>query len=105
MISKGEILTAIDELEDAPPTFQNCQKMATFYTLLNAMNPPQETGYSTKSEPIPEEVIGRHGESEFLDLVSGLDSQYAWEVMDELMETIRVLLPKVYDSVIRRIRD
>jgi len=107
MITKSELLTAIDELEDSAPTFQNCQKMATFYTLLNSMyrKPEYSDGYSNRAEPITEEVVGSHGQSEFLESVKGLDSDYVWRLMDELMDTVRVLQPKIYDSVMRQIRD
>ena len=33
MFSKGELLDAIEELEASPATFQNAEKLATFYTL------------------------------------------------------------------------
>lgn len=107
MISKSELLTAIDELEDSPPTFQNCQKMATFYTLLNSMYRKSEysEGYSTKAEPPLEEVVGKYGQSEFLESINGLDARFVWELMDELMETVKILQPKIYDSVMRQIRD
>ena len=97
------MLTAIDELEDSAPTFQNCQKMATFYTLLNSMY--QKEDIPNRVETIREEVIGNHGESDFLRAIEGMDSQDAWILIDEMMETIKILLPKLYDSVMRRIRD
>lgn len=103
MLSKSELLTAIDELEDSAPTFQNCQKMATFYTLLNAMYRTNDE--APRQESVQEEVIDDHGDSEFLRLVAGIDSHTAWTLMDELMETIQILQPKLYDSVMRRLRD
>lgn len=102
MLTKSELLKAIDELEDASPTFQNCQKMATFYTLLNAIYRSNEP--SQQIESVREEVISEHGDSDFLRLVEGMDSREAWSIMDELMETIRVLQPRLYDSVMRRLR-
>lgn len=103
MLSKSELLKAIDELEDSAPTFQNCQKMATFYTLLNAI---YRSGDDTpRQEIVQEEVIDDHGDSEFLRLVAGSDSHTAWALMDELMETIQILQPRLYDSVMRRLRD
>lgn len=103
MLSKSELLNAIDELEDSAPTFANCQKMATFYTLLNSM---YRSGNDSerKVEIVHEEVIGDHGDSDFLRMIDGMDSHETWTTMDELMETIRVLQPKLYDSVMRRLR-
>lgn len=102
MLSKNELLTAIDELEDSPPTFQNCQKMATFYTLLNSMYNSDKN--EKRQEIVREVTVDNYGDSEFLRSVAGLNSDFAWEIMDELMETIQVLQPKLYLSVMRRIR-
>ena len=35
--------------------------------------------------------------------VDGKDPSAAWSVMDELMETLRVVNPRAYDSVLRKI--
>ena len=102
MLSKAELLTAIDELEDAPPTFQNCQKMATFYTLLNSVYGRQQNENSFV-ETKPEEVIKDHGSSEFLQTVKGKNADMVWSVIDEAMSTLEVLQPKLYDAVIRQI--
>ena len=102
MLTKAELLTAIDELEDAPPTFQNCQKMATFYTLLNNVYGRQQTEYSF-AEKKPEEVIKDHGGSEFLQAIKGKTAESVWKILDETMSTLEVLQPKLYDAVIRQI--
>lgn len=101
MLSKNELLKAIDELEDSAPTFQNCQKMATFYTLLNAM---YRSGNEQQVTTVREEVIGDHGDSEFLRMLDGMPSDMAWAIVDELMDAVRVLQPRLYDSVMRRLR-
>lgn len=102
MLSKADLLRAIDELEDAAPTFENCQKMATFYTLLNALYRSREE--TPKQEPTREELIGYHGDSEFLETLEGFPANEAWAIMDELMEAVQVLQPKLYASVLRRLR-
>lgn len=104
MLSESELLRAIDELEDSAPTFQNCQKMATFYTLLNSMYRSGEKIGVQKIETEHEEVIGNHGDSEFLRMIDGMDSREAWMIIDELMDAIQVLQPRLYDSVMRRLR-
>lgn len=103
MLTKSELLNAIEELEDASPTFQNCQKMATFYTLLNAIY--RSGGEVTPQvESVREEVIADHGDSDFLRMINGMESHEAWLIMDELMDTIHILQPRLYDSVMRRVR-
>ena len=102
MLTKAELLRAIDELEDAPPTFQNCQKMAVFYTLLNSVYGKQHTEQSF-AEKKPEEVIKRYGDSEFLQAIEGKNPVDVWQIVDETMETLEVLQPKLYDAVIRQL--
>lgn len=45
------------------------------------------------------------GESEFLQAIDGKDSTKVWEIIDDLMDTIRVTTPKAYESVMRRIKE
>ena len=102
MLSKSELLTAIDELEDSPPTFQNCQKMATFYTLLNSVYGRQYQEQSF-AENKPEEVIKKYGDSEFLQAVAGKKAKDVWVLINETMETLEILQPKLYDAVLRQL--
>lgn len=103
MLSKAELLTAIDELEDSAPTFQNCQKMATFYTLLNSMYRSAEK--EEKQEIIREEIISDHGNSDFLRLIAGRHPDDVWRLMDELMNAIQISQPKLYTSVMMKLED
>lgn len=48
-------------------------------------------------------AIDSFGESDFLVAVAGKDSQKAWAIMDELMDTLQIANPKVYASVMRKI--
>lgn len=61
---------------------------------------PQISTYSTAT---PAEPVGRYGDSDFLRAVSGADPAAAWAVMDELMETLLAVRPRVYDSVMRKL--
>ena len=48
-------------------------------------------------------MIGLYGDSDFLHAVSGKDHAAAWSIMDELMEILRVVNPRAYESVLRKI--
>lgn len=43
------------------------------------------------------------GDSEFLEAVQGMNAQDAWLLMDELMETLKVVNPRLYSGVIRQL--
>lgn len=48
-------------------------------------------------------MLGQYGDSDFLQAVAGKDPAATWAVMDELMETLQVVNPRAYDSVLRKI--
>ena len=103
MFSKNEFLDAIDELEMSPATYQNAEKLATFYSLYDHL-------YGDKSkmsavESSREVIIQNHGDSEFLQAVSGKRSEDVWQVMDELMETVKMLQPRLYQATLERISE
>lgn len=106
MYTKVELLDAINELNGGRHTIQNCERLAAVYTVLNNQYPadhlPQiESGYSTSAG---ETVVGNHGNSEFLSLVAGIDTDKAWLMMDELMVTLQVLNPQLYRQVISKLK-
>lgn len=97
MLTKRELDGAIKECENAPTSYQNCAKLATFYTILDHL-------YS-ESKPLVEQSqqIDDYGESEFLQLIKGKDMQAMWLVMDELMTTLQAVNPRLYNGVMRMI--
>lgn len=103
MFNKNELLDAIDELEMSPATYQNCEKLATFYNLYDHLY--GTGGQTARVEPVREVTIGQHGGSEFLRLVEGKDAEEAWKTMDELMEAVKTLQPRLYEATLRRFRE
>lgn len=103
MFSKSELLDAIDELEMSPATYQNCEKLATFYLLYDHLYCKKTI--TTGAEPVREVMIAKHGDSEFLQAVEGADAEMAWSTMDELMEAVKALQPRLYDATLQRFKD
>ena len=102
MFSKNELLDAIDDLEMAPATYQNAEKLATFYTLydhLYVREVPKNLVEMTR-----EITIDRYGDTEFLKAIDGMNAEKAWKIMDELMSTLMALQRKLYDATIDRIK-
>lgn len=101
-----EIEWAISELENQESSKGNYALLAALYICRDKMRGGGDYAMSYASAPIPhEESIPQYGTSEFLQVVSGVDSKSAWSIMDELMETLRVVNPKVYESVLRKLRN
>lgn len=99
MLTKRELLNAIKELEEATPTYERCKKLVTYYTLFDYMYA------EPKNETSEEKVVGAYGESEFMKTVSGQNSQKVWEVIDELMSTLKILNPNLYEGVLVKLAE
>jgi hypothetical protein len=101
MFSKIELLDAIDEMEEAPSTYQNCEKLATFYSLYDHL-------YGDKRpmlETVRQTVVDSFGDSDFFKAVDGADAEKVFRVLNELMETVRLLQPKLYEATLTELRD
>ncbi len=99
MLTKRELLNAIKELEDATPTYERCKKLVTYYTLLDYMYG------EPKTEKREEQVVGSYGESEFLNTITGRESRQVWAVLDELMSTLSIINPKLYQGVLVKLAE
>ena len=58
MFSKAELLNAIDELERAPATYQNAEKLAVFYLLFDHLYVEKEP--VNRFEQVREVTIDRY---------------------------------------------
>lgn len=60
-------------------------------------------GTMTSFENQIENKINVKGDSDFLKLVNGKNQENVFSIIDELMETIKILHPRMFNSVIDRI--
>lgn len=97
MLTKEELLQAIAEVKERPASYSNCKMLATFYTLLDRLYPVSNTQLQTVG------AIGKYGDSEFLQSIAGQPSEKVFQVLDELMEALKTLNPKLYNNVIQRL--
>lgn len=102
-----EIEWAIQELEQEESSFDVYAKLANLYTvrkeLMDTSNQGyQPTTYSEASGPT-EERLGQYGDSNFMRAISGKDPAQSWAVIDELMDTLQIVNPRAYESVIRKL--
>lgn len=113
MIELKELETRIAEIiysRDQSP--DECIYLASLYTIRDHLfkeeNDNLERGYSQASAPstiaAPSFTVSVSGDSDFLRAVSGKDGDAAWGIIDGLMDTLRVVNPKVYESIMRKIK-
>ena len=100
MPTKEELLKAIADVSKLPDTYSKCQKLATFYILLNSLYPDEDfkNDISTQFQNTNTEFGG----SEFLKKIKGREFNYVLSVFDELMEALKALNPSLYANTLRR---
>lgn len=98
MITEKELLKAIEELKDAPVSFQTCQKLATFCTVYDYFY-----GEKPEKREAGEPTLNTRGETEFLRAVDGQKASKVLAVMAELMDALEVTQPRMYEGVLRRL--
>lgn len=84
------------------PDANTCIKLAAFYTIKQQMfgkNEPQAYSY----DPAPDSTVEISSDSEFARLINGKKQTDVWPVIDELMQTLAVVQPKVYEAVLRKL--
>ena len=111
MITEHDLEEAIAECRgQRNPTSSTCIKLAAYYILMEHMYPPQEdvplSGYSHAPGPETSVVPTADYDSgtEFSEAIQGWDPADLLPIVDELMETVRVLNPRLYSGVMRKIR-
>lgn len=119
MIKENELREAIAECQgERNPNAQTCIKLAAYYSILDHMEPDakgssflpmRQAEYSYDAEPpgadSDQQVITWGSDSEFAREVSGMPVVDIMPIMDELMQTVGVLYPRLYDGVMRKIRE
>lgn len=110
MITEKDLQEAITECEgQRNPNANTCIKLAAFYTIKQHMYPDSKespgVGYSFKpAETSNVGIIQYDSGSEFSNLVNGRDTNDVLAVVDDLMNTLLVLNPRLYASVLRNLQ-
>ena len=114
MIKEDDLREAIAEcLGKRNPDAQTCIKLAAFYTILEQLYPTQmeyvpsmeQNGIKGHSFALESGVVDYVGESEFARLCNGKPLSEIMPVLDELMDTIQAIQPRLYAGVIRRLTE
>lgn len=106
MITEYDLQEAIAECQGVRnPNANTCIKLAAFLTI-------QKELYGDKADremPLysydlpPVETIGYYGDTEFAQVIEGRKPDDVWPIIVELMSTVQVVQPRLYDAVLRKI--
>ena len=110
MITEQDLEQAIAECQgERNPNANTCIKLAAFYTIRNEMfgkSEPPEPGYSFAAAPVPVDThITYTSDTEFSRAINGREADEIWPIIDELMGTIQILMPRLYDGVMRKLNN
>lgn len=105
MIREEDLQEAIAECQGVRnPNANTCVKLASYYTILD--HTKQEESVPTYSyAPPPNTVDTSFMESEFAKKINGKPADDMWQLMDELMDTLQIINPHLYDGVMRKIAE
>lgn len=108
MLDAKEIDIEIARLEYGESSYPAYAKLANLYTIRNQMNRKEHTEYDQEYSAAPAAVeydpmVEQYGDTEFLTAIAGKHPADVWGIIDELMDTLRITNPRVYNGVMRKI--
>ena len=113
MITREDLQEAIAECQGRRhPDAATCIKLAAYLTIQRELygETPEipvipERSYSPAPEQAGEKMIQYDSGSEFSGAIYGRDPNEVWAIMDELMQTLQAVYPRLYNSVMRSLDD
>lgn len=109
MLDRREIEIEIARLEYNESSYEAYSRLADLYTIIDRMDraeaakkAPEPQLKASMSTPDPALF---DGDSEFMRAIKGKDSAAVWAVIDDLMDTLHVTMPRAYNGVMRKIKD
>ena len=116
MITEKEVAQAIEECMREPITGNKRAVLADLIIIqdylfgepIQAQEATQPMPIQSYSAPPMEQVetyIETTGDSEFLKAVDGRKSDKVWELIDELVEAVKILHPRMYTTFIDKVQD
>lgn len=91
MPTKDELAQAINSLEAQEPTYETCLKLVVYHQLYDRY---YKGGFITDYA----------SDTEFMDAISNTDIDTLLATIDELMECLALINPKLYNTVLAKLR-
>ena len=117
MITEKDVLNAIDECMQDPITGNKRAALAQLFVIHDHLFGEPTRAQEVPKMPIPvqsysappmeqvETYVETNGDSEFLKVVNGRKAERAWKLIDELVEAVKILHPRMYTTFIDKVQD
>ena len=99
MIDLETIEREIDDLEHREASYKLCQRLSWLYSVRDHL---REKIYPPEGKTTLKSSLSG---SEFLDAANGKPYEDVMRIVNEHMETIRMLYPKTYSALVDKIRE
>ena len=108
MITERDLQDAIAQCQgERHPNANTCIKLAAYFTIYDHLFPKQaeqvEQVPQTIFKTVDEEEVADYSDTDFYRAIRGRKAAEVWSVMNELMDTIQVINPRLYDGVMRQL--
>ena len=117
MITEKEIAQAIEECMREPVTGNKRAVLADLIIIQDYLFGEPTRAKEVQQMPMPmqsysappveqvETYIETNGDSEFLRAVDGRKADKVWKLIDELVEAVKILHPRMYTTFIDKVQD
>ena len=114
LITEKDLQEAIAECQGQHnPTANTCIKLAAFLTIQKEMFGEIEQVKALQNEPVKpysyqsadntEKIVNYPVDTEFGKLIDGQIAADVWDVMQELMDALKITNPKLYNFALRKL--
>lgn len=116
MITELDLQAAIAECQgEREPDSSTCIKLAAFYILQERLFPKPQSNQGltpptlvtdqsySYSAPVTESHIEYNSGTDFGRMIYNRKAEEIWPIIDELMSTLKVVYPRLYDGVMRQV--
>ena len=105
MITRADLDSAIAECQGKRnPDAKTCIMLAAFFTIRRELFGEEKEAEHYSYAPAPiRNTIDLNSESEFARAINGKTMDDILPVMDELMDTIQILQPRLYSAVMMKL--
>lgn len=109
MLERREVEERIAEIRNKrDQTETECVKLAAFLIIRDDFDKEAVGSYgdaapNLMTAPIVKTIIGDYGDTEFLQMIAGMESEHVWSVMAEAMESLKVMEPRFYAGILRKL--
>lgn len=111
MLERREVEERIAEIKNKrDQTETECVKLAAFLIIRDDLDKSAVGSYggaapaARPNDPV-ESVIGEHGGTEFFQMIAEKPASYVWRIIGETMDTLKLMEPRLYAGVLRKINN